>query len=254
MLINERQAAVLQELHTRKVWSVRDLKEKLQIPGATLHRDLTKLESSGLIARGHGNVALAEARKPEHFLESRRARNKEQKIEIANKTVGFVKDETSIFLDHSSTCFYLARAIAANRYRHLVLVTNSLAIVGELDENNSIDVVLAGGDLEHSWSATKGPHALDLISKFNFDQAFVSCGMISAERGARTNYSFVAEIVRAACDSALETNLLVDSSKFIKAGAHLIKKASSFTRIVTDRNIAREAARNLSKAGVELVI
>lgn len=254
MLINERQAAVLQELHTRKVWSIRDLKEKLRIPSATLHRDLAKLEDSGLIARGHGNVALAEAKKPEHFLESRRARSREEKIEIARKTIGFIKDETSIFLDHSSTCTYLARAIRENRYRHLVLVTNSLAIASELEGTESIDVVLAGGDLEHAWSATKGPHALDLISKFNFDQAFVSCGMISAERGARTNYSFVAEIARTACDAALESNLLVDSSKFIKAGAHLIRKASAFTRIITDRKIAPEAARSLRKLGVELVV
>ena len=51
MLVNARQAALLQQLHTRKVWSVRDLKQTLGIPSATLHRDLARLEAvyAGLV-------------------------------------------------------------------------------------------------------------------------------------------------------------------------------------------------------------
>jgi DeoR/GlpR family transcriptional regulator of sugar metabolism len=254
MNLNERQVAILEELRTRKICAVRELNNGIDASIATIHRDLKKLEDSGHISRVHGSVVLNENRKPEHNIDSRLAKNKEKKIEIAKKAVELIEDETSIFLDHSSTCAYLARAIASKSYRHLVLVTNSLLIANELQEKRYIDIVLAGGDLQHSWSATKGPHALDIISRFNFDQTFISCGMFSVERGARTNYSFVAEITKKACESALEVNLLVDSSKFMKAGAFLIRKISSLNRIITDHNIDSKVVDIFKKLDIKFII
>ena len=192
--------------------------------------------------------------KPEHDIDNRLSKNKDKKIEIAKKAVEFIKDETSIFLDHSSTCVYLARAIASRSYRHLVLVTNSLLIANDLQGKHYIDIILAGEDVQHSWSATKGPNALDVISKFNYDQIFISCGMFSVERGARTNYSFVAEITRLACESALEVNLLVDSSKLKKAGAFLIRKTSNLTRIITDKYLDPSTIKEFKKIDVNIII
>ena len=253
IVLNQRQTAILEELRLRKVCWVRELKTQFDASGATLHRDLEKLEESGLLTRGHGSVVLTEFKKPEHFIGSRLAKNVSEKTEIAEKALKFVENEMSIFLDHSSTCAYLAKAIAKRDLRHIVLVTNSLIVANELEGNNCIDLILAGGNLEHSWSSTMGANALEAISKFNFDQVFISCGMISVDRGARTNYSLVAEITKKACDSALETNLLVDSSKFIKAGAYLIRKSSALTRIITDKKIAPGIVKGFRKAGIDLI-
>ena len=211
-------------------------------------------KNQALLTRVHGSVIFKDNNKPEHDIDNRLSKNKDKKIEIAKKAVEFIKDETSIFLDHSSTCVYLARAIASRSYRHLVLVTNSLLIANDLQGKHYIDIILAGGDVQHSWGATKGPHALDVISKFNYDQTFISCGMFSVERGARTNYSFVAEITRLACESALEVNLLVDSSKLIKAGAFLIRKTSNLTRIITDKNLDPSTVKEFKKIDVNIII
>ena len=254
IVLNHRQKAILDELRLRKVCWVRDLKTKFDASGATLHRDLEKLEESGLVRRGHGSVVLTEYKKPEHFIGSRLAKNVAEKQEIADKAIRFIENEMSIFLDHSSTCAYLAKAISKKDFRHLVLVTNSLIVAEELEGKHSIDLILTGGSLEHSWSSTMGANALDTISKFNFDQAFISCGMISLDRGARTNYSLVAEITKKACESALETSLLVDSSKFIKAGAYLIRKASTLTRIITDKNIDPTIVKAFRKAEISLIV
>jgi len=254
MNLNERQEAILEELRTRKICTVRELNNGIDASNATIQRDLKKLEDFGHISRVHGSVVLNETRKPEHNIDNRLVKNKEKKIEIAKKAVEFIEDETSIFLDHSSTCAYLARAISSKSYRHIVLVTNSLLIANELQGKRYIDLILAGGDVQHSWSATKGPHALDIISKFNFDQTFISCGMFSVERGARTNYSFVAEITKKACESALEVNLLVDSSKFMKAGAFLIRKTSALNRIVTDQDLNPKIIDIFKKLDTKLII
>ena len=82
----------------------------------------------------------------------------------------------------------------------------------------------------------------------------MSCGMFSIERGARTNYSFVAEVLKTACATSLEINLLVDSSKFIKAGAFLIKKTSDITRVITDKNLNQKIISQFNKIDTELVI
>lgn len=254
MILNERQLEILEKLQTKKVCAVRELNNDIDASSATIFRDLKKLENSGHVSREHGSVILIENRKPEHNIDNRLAKNKEKKIEIAKKAIEFIDDETSIFLDHSSTCAYLARTIITKRFRHMVLVTNSILIASELQGKHNIDIILAGGDVQHSWSATKGSHALDIISRFNFDQTFISCGMFSVERGARTNYSFVAEITKMACESALSVNLLVDSSKFMKAGAFLIRKTSALNRVITDHNLDPKVVEIFDKLDTTLII
>jgi len=237
MIFTKRQNEILELLKLKRTCSVREINKTIAGSSSTIQRQLTKLEDLGYISRIHGAVVLTDNNKPEHNLDSRLARNSDKKIIIAKKAIEIIEDETSIFLDHSSTCAYLALEIEKRRFKHIVLVTNSLWVAIKLENKRNIDLILAGGELQHSWGATKGPHALDTISKFNFDQSFISCGMFSIERGARTNYFFVSEITKKACDSALETNLLIDSSKFVKAGAFLIKKAKDFTRIISDTDI-----------------
>lgn len=253
-MLNERQETILQALRTKKIHLVREFNNRINASTATIHRDLKKLENEGYIDRFHGRIRLAEKIENEHNIDIRLSKNREQKIAIAAKAVDLIRDETSLFLDHSSTCYYVSDEIAARDYRHLLLVTNSLLIATNLQEKRNVDIVVAGGDLQPSWSATKGTHAIATISQFHFDQAFISCGMFSLARGARTNYSFISELLQVACQSALEINLLVDSSKFNKAGAFLIKPISDITRVITDDKLPSEQMASFQDMDTELII
>ena len=57
---NERQNAILQALKENKSANVAELAKKLYVSEATIRRDLTAMESMGLIERTHGGALLPE--------------------------------------------------------------------------------------------------------------------------------------------------------------------------------------------------
>lgn len=259
MIPYQRRQKIIEQVQKKKMCSVSELSKFLNVSDTTIHRDLITLKNTGFILKVHGGAVWVEGNietnnKVEHRINIRLRKEVEEKEEIAKKAAQLVNDETSIFLDHSSTCIYLARELRLKKYQHLVLVTNSVKVLDELEGHFTIHVISTGGALQHQWSALTGPYALDFISKLNFEQIFISCGAISTERGLMTSFPFVAEILKKACEVTREINLLVDSSKFSKMGAFSVMPASQVSRIITDKKIDPSLAERYKHLGVELII
>jgi DeoR family fructose operon transcriptional repressor len=259
MIPYQRRQKIIEQLQKKKMCSVNELSKFLNVSDTTVHRDLITLKNTGFILKVHGGAVWVEDNietnnKLEHRINVRLRREVEEKEEIAKKAAQLINDETSIFLDHSSTCIYLARELRLKKYQHLVLVTNSVRILDELEGHFTIHVISTGGALQHQWSALTGPYALDFILKLNFEQIFISCGAISTERGLMTSFPFVAEILKKASEVTQEINLLVDSSKFSKMGAFSVMPASQVSRIITDKKIDSKLAEKYRDLGIELII
>jgi DeoR family fructose operon transcriptional repressor len=259
MIPYQRRQKIIEQLQKKKMCSVNELSKFLNVSDTTIHRDLITLRNTGFILKVHGGAIWVEDNietnnKVEHRINVRLRREVEEKEEIAKKAAQLINDETSVFLDHSSTCICLARELRLRKYQHLVLATNSVKILDELEGYFTIHVISTGGALQHQWSALTGPYALDFISKLNFEQIFISCGAISIERGLMTSFPFVAEILKKASEVTREINLLVDSSKFSKMGAFSVMPASHVSRIITDKKIDSKLAEKYRDLGIELII
>jgi DeoR/GlpR family transcriptional regulator of sugar metabolism len=126
-------------------------------------------------------------------------------------------------------------------------------MISELEEIPWINLISTGGNLQHQWSALAGTPALDFLSKLNLEQAFISCGAISIERGIMTSFPFITEVLKKACDVSREVNLLVDSSKFSRVGTFSVMPVSSVKRIITDRGLDPKIAKAYRRLGVELI-
>jgi|GEM_PF-332959 len=257
MIPYQRRQKIFDQLQKKKMCSVIELSKLLNVSEITIHRDLLNLENNGLIAKVHGGAILTKdgnINKIGMSINLRLVRDVEEKKEIARKALQLIRDETSIFLDHSSTCIYLARELRLKKFQHLVVVTNSTKILDELEGYYNFHVISTGGILQHQWSALTGPYALDFISRLNFKQIFISCGAISMERGLMTSYSFVSEILKKASEVTQEINLLVDSSKFSKVGAFSIMPAPNVDRIITDKKLDPNIVKKYVELGIELII
>ncbi len=259
MIPYQRRQRLIEHLQRKKMCSVNELSKLVDVSDTTIHRDLITLRNTGFVLKVHGGAVWVEDNietnnKVEHRINVRLRKEVEEKEEIAKKAAQLISDETSVFLDHSSTCIFLARELRLRKYQHLVLVTNSIKILDELEGHFTIHVISTGGALQHQWSALTGPYALDFISKLNFEQIFISCGAISTERGLMTSFPFVAEILKKASEVTREINLLVDSSKFSKMGAFSVMPASHVRRIITDKKIDFSLAEKYRDLGIELII
>lgn len=254
MIPFQRRERILDELRRKKTCSVTELSKLFKVSEVTIHRDLSHLNQSGVIEKVHGGaIFLKDPKEPHAKAEQRvdiRLRMQiEEKKEIAKRAIRLIRDETSIFIDHSSTSIYLAREIKNLPYKHLNIVTNSIKILTELEGTN-FSLVSTGGHLQRQWSALGGTIALDFLSRLNFDQIFLSCGGISIERGVMTSFTFVAEIIKQARSVARETNLLVDSSKFSKVGTFSIMPVTAVSRLITDRKLAPDIVQQYRDLGV----
>jgi DeoR/GlpR family transcriptional regulator of sugar metabolism len=238
---------------------VKELSRLLRVSEITVNRDLALLENDGIIRRVHGGATIIESArgeelKAEHRVQIRMGMQVEEKMAIAKTAVQLIRDETSIFIDHSSSSIYLAREIMNLPFKNLVIVTNSIKILNELEGMSSLHLISTGGNLQHQWSALGGSIALDFLAKLNFDQIFISCGGISVERGLMTSFPFVVEILQRTSTVAKEINVLADSSKFSRVGTFSIIPATAITRIVTDEKLDQASMDSFRQLGIEVIV
>lgn len=259
MIPQQRRERILGECQRKKTCTVRELSQLLGVSEITINRDLVRLEDDGGIQRVHGGATFVgsnriEESKAEHRVQIRLGMHVEEKMAIARKAAQLIRDETSIFIDHSSSSIYLAREIMNLSFKNLVIATNSIKILSELEGISSLHLISTGGNLQHQWSALGGAIALDSLSKLNFDQIFISCGAISVERGLMTSFPFVAEMLQRTSAVTKAINVLVDSSKFSRVGTFSIVPASSITRIITDGRLERTVLDPYRELGINVIL
>lgn len=242
MIPYQRREKIVSELQRKRTCTVSELSKLLSVSEVTVHRDLVLLNNANIVEKVYGGATLVNpsperSSKAEQRVDIRLRMQVEEKKDIAKRAVRLIRDETSIFIDHSSSSIYLAREIRNLPYKNLIIVTNSVTILNEMEGVSFASLVSTGGNLQRQWSALGGAIALEFLSRLNFDQIFISCGGISIERGLMTSFAFVAEIIKMVSTAAREINLLVDSSKFLRMGTFSIIPVTAMTRIITDRKL-----------------
>ena len=153
--------------------------EKLFTSQSSVRRDLKRMESAGLIERTHGGARLNENFSTIINFNERFAQNSYEKTIIAKKAVSLISDNSVIFLDQSTTAFFLAKELPNKST--LTVITNNVEILRFLS-NTQINVICSGGQL-----FTKNRNCLIGIDAENIfihtfaDFAFFSCKALSAD-------------------------------------------------------------------------
>jgi DeoR/GlpR family transcriptional regulator of sugar metabolism len=227
---------------------------RLNVSLATLRRDLDDLERQGLIRKVRGGAVLADVARFETLFDVRMKTAVAAKQHIARRAAETVKDDGSIFLDHSTTAVFLARALRRRQFRNLIVLTNSLAVPGELAEARGIEILLTGGVVQHEFRALSGRRVVEALSWLNIHQAFVSVGAISVDRGLMTQIPFIADLLPDVLRAASQVDVLADSSKFVKLGAFQAGALKPGLRVFSDQGLSREDRSALEAAGVEVIV
>ena len=170
--------------------SIAELADRHAVSTITVHRDLAELSADGLIERVHGGARAingqASGERIETAWDGRVAQSREAKAAIAARAARLVNDNATIFLDSSSTCLALARALEADPPQMVTLVTNSPAIAFELSAE-SIHVIVTPGEVDQHMRLIGGRWAYEFLSELNIDVAFISAAGITLEQGLTTS-------------------------------------------------------------------
>ena len=111
MLAFERQQRIIELLHEYGAVSVSKLSSEFGVAEETVRRDLEKLEKQEKLLRTHGGAVPVDDNKHEPSIDKRKKLNVEEKQSVARAAAELVVPGDTIFLDASTTTFFLAREL-----------------------------------------------------------------------------------------------------------------------------------------------
>ncbi len=213
MLNREREQEILNILKTANGFvSVKQLCDTLFASESSIRRDLKALEECGLVKRSYGGASPVMNYSNIATFNYRTQQNADAKKNIARKAVSLIEDGNVVFLDQSSTSFYLASELI-NR-TSLTVVTNNIEIMMILS-GSDIKLISSGGMLSReNRNCFIGPNAQKTFENIFADLVFFSVKAVSDD-GIVTDCAVEEIGVRnIMLQNADKRVLLCDSSKF----------------------------------------
>lgn len=242
MLKNEREQEILAILQNAGYITVRALSQQLFTSESSIRRALAGLEAKGIARRSYGGVELVRSHNHVLAFSTRAHQNLEAKQAIAKKAAPLVKDGSIVFLDGSSTAFYLAAALMEKA--DLTVVTNNPEILNLLSQAKCT-VYCSGGRLSDvNRRCLVGPDAQKAFEGVYAQYAFFSSNALS-EEGVITDCTREEVAVRESMLQNAEKKIcLCDSTKFGRTSSYRQCSLSQVDILISEnREAQRFAAR-----------
>ena len=209
MLKEERQQLIMNEVDLHNRVLLNDLAEKLEVSVDTVRRDVKELDASSKLRKVHGGaVSLG------YTHTSARSANiyaLNEKIAIAEKAIGLLKEGAVVFIDGGTTCLEMARMIPPRL--KLTCFTFSLPVALQLAGMPNVDLIFIGGRISPESMISNGAYTIQRLSEVRFDYAFLGTGYVDALHGLTEFDWDVVQLKKAVLRASKKAVLLCISEK-----------------------------------------
>lgn len=226
--LNKIKEIVLEE----KSVTVSELSELFHVTPETIRRDLKTLEDSGVLKKTYGGAYVEDGVSNEVNFSIKENILVESKRLIAERCREFISNGDTIFLDASTTVSCLCEVIAGMR---LTVLTNSLNVINQLSKSKNFTLISIGGNLSTKSMSFVGISAIQNMSNYYVDKAFISCEALSMQSGLTDSTEEQARIRQIAVQRSRKTFLLADHTKFNKSCFQHINSFENIDSIVVDQ-------------------
>ncbi len=203
---------ILELVKKQQTIDIKTLMKMFYTSEATIRRDLSLLESQGLIIRSRGKAINNQAQADISTVFSQRKNiESEAKYKIAKQAVNTcIRDNFVVMIDASSTA--MATIEFLKHYKDAIVLTSGIQALFYLAQTD-LKYYSTGGQSYHKSSSFIGQTAIDTVKTFNADVCFVSCHGLS-ETGYATDTSiFENDVRRAIIQQSKRKVLLIDGTK-----------------------------------------
>lgn len=247
----ERQQEILCLLREIHSVTVEELCKRFYASGATIRRDLDRLQKSGLIRRTHGGAVLLEGNAIESPYLVRESENLEAKLSMASSAAALIKNGDTLFLDSSSTVMQICRHLAG--LDGITVITNGIKTAMLLAENAKTTVYLAGGQLRKNSRSVVGIAAKEFLEPFYADIAFLSCHGLDPDHGLTEAHEEESQIKRLLIRQARKTVLLCDSSKIGQRFFSLTCGLDAIDTLITEQMPPPQVCERLEQHQIQII-
>lgn len=216
--------------------TVEEFCTQLGVSEATIRRDLTAMEGRGMLERFRGGAQRVHTvYRPEHnagSISHRLLERREEKIAIARRAAELIEDGDYVFIDSSSTTFFVIDYITA---RDVTILTNGILIMPKLLEKNMRGYIIGGFIDNCSESVIPDDYTVAMQS-MNFNKTLIGTYGISEKTGYTTYGTAEGNFKRNIIAQSEQTYVLADMSKFDRSAFFSYASLDACTLITNGRN------------------
>lgn len=232
MLAVTRKNKIKDILTERKSITVSELAITFEVTEETIRRDLKALEDEGFLTRAYGGAFIQSGVENNVDISIRQVAYTDSKHAIAKACKKIIHNGDSIFLDPSTTAFFIAKEISDMK---LTVVTNSMLVVNQLSSCPNIRLVNIGGTFSKDHKAFLGSIANNQMNNLFVDKSFISARSVSIENGITDSAEELSTLRKIVINRSNESYFVADYSKFNKTSFIQVCELEKLTGIVTDR-------------------
>ncbi len=251
MFALERQKIILEKLNLDGAVWVSKLSTELGVTEETIRRDLEKLENQEVLVRTHGGAVPITDSSYELSLEKRKQTNLVAKEKLAKVAAEHIMPGDTIFLDSSTTTFYIAKEI--KKLKNITVISNSLRVINELANTENIKTIGVGGVVSNNQSTVGYLAESSIKNNFYAVKFFFSSKGVSPEAGILESNEQECAIKKHMLANSNEKYYLCDASKIGRVGFYKLIPIENIDYFITEAKLDNEYLDKFNEFGVKYI-
>lgn len=250
--IAERRKFILDSISDKGFVKVSDLAEALDVTPTTIRKDLTFLETQGLLYRAYGSALPTSPQVMDINMNTKRLINLELKQQIARRAQELISENDSIILSAGSTISVFAEILRPKG--RLNVVTSAVNVSMLLGDMFNVTVMQLGGILYGNSFCVIGMDAIQSLNYLHCAKVFFGVDGVDSEFGISCATREEAELTRKMMEVSNTSIVLADSTKMGCKGFGRICAAEDIDILITDKGISAEMKQSLENKGVQVLV
>ena len=251
MFALERQKKIIEALKSEGAVWVSRLSADLGVTEETVRRDLEKLEKQEMLLRTHGGAIPIDEGNHEMSLEKRKSLNADSKMRLAREAIKFISAGDTIFLDASTTTFYIAKELKS--MKDITVITNSIRVLNELSSIPDLKVIGVGGLVSNNQSFV-GSQAQRIIADNYFaNKMFFSSRGVTINAGILESNEQECGIKQSMLKNAEKKFYLCDKTKVGRVGFAKLAQFDAIDCFITEKNLSDDYSDLFKELKIELI-
>ena len=232
--------------------TVEEIVNKFNVSQSTTRRILARLAEVGVVERTHGGASWVGSNGTETPVFSRATVHPLEKDLIATAAASLVSRGETIILLAGTTINVLAGKLKEKE--GITVITNSLPVLATLQPNPGIEVIFLGGLLNRKEQSVGGGLTGLFGKELRADKLFFGV------RGITLDYLLTLDDVnerdnfRIFMDSARQSFVLADGSKFNQSGAIALCSLDQTSALITDSTAPIQIIKDMVKRGHQIIV
>lgn len=175
----QRESEILKILKEKGYATVEYLSKAIHISPSSIRRDLTHLESQGLVKRDHGGASLFPTIPGMAPFFSRLRENKKGKQAIVRAAARLIRPNSTLYLDSSTMVMNIHHYVSPEQ--RLTIFTNNMMLAHLLASKKIKTYCIGGRISQRNEVITAGSYALEMLKNIYVDTMFFSSSALTKD-------------------------------------------------------------------------